>query len=179
MYLNHTPLAPSSDIRWRGLELFIWLSDVTADLAHSSRSALCTTGLSSLPHVQPRSQRPSLYEQEVSGARPEGTMVVCSTDTLHRATELTSPSSPTDSASTLATATLRTPGPSRHSWGDQSFHPAWQPFVEQAIMRQLLLFGFLLPRVIPTRPQRPSRVSQLATPVSDLTPLQGHLASEE
>src|SRR5271168_3631934 len=30
-YLNHTPLAPSSDIRWRGLELFIWLSDVNEE----------------------------------------------------------------------------------------------------------------------------------------------------
>jgi len=31
-YLNHTPLVPSaSDLRWRGLEVFIWLSDVPED----------------------------------------------------------------------------------------------------------------------------------------------------
>src|SRR5262249_48086479 len=31
-YLNHTPLVPSaSDIRWRGLEVFIWLNDVPED----------------------------------------------------------------------------------------------------------------------------------------------------
>ena len=31
-YLNHTPLAPSSDVKWRGLEMFIWLSEVTEEL---------------------------------------------------------------------------------------------------------------------------------------------------
>jgi hypothetical protein len=31
-YLNHTPLVPSTgDLRWRGLEMFIWLSDVPED----------------------------------------------------------------------------------------------------------------------------------------------------
>jgi hypothetical protein len=30
----------------------------------------------------------------------------------------------------------------RHPWGDRSFHPDWTPFVEQATIRQLLLFGF-------------------------------------
>jgi hypothetical protein len=31
-YLNHTPLVPATgDVRWRGLEMFIWLSDVPED----------------------------------------------------------------------------------------------------------------------------------------------------
>jgi hypothetical protein len=30
----------------------------------------------------------------------------------------------------------------RHAWGDRSFLPDWGPFVEQASLRQLLLFGF-------------------------------------
>jgi hypothetical protein len=30
----------------------------------------------------------------------------------------------------------------RHAWGDRSFDPAWNPFAEQATVRQLQLFGF-------------------------------------
>ena len=42
-YLNHTPLVPSaSDLRWRGLEMFIWLGDVPEDHGPAShrRAAL-------------------------------------------------------------------------------------------------------------------------------------------
>jgi hypothetical protein len=52
-FLNHTPLVPSSDIRWRGLELFIWLSDVTEDLGPTHLVPLSVSkGLPALPHVQ-------------------------------------------------------------------------------------------------------------------------------
>src|ERR1700691_1927489 len=31
-YLNHTPLVPATDdLRWRGLEMFIWLTDVSEE----------------------------------------------------------------------------------------------------------------------------------------------------
>jgi hypothetical protein len=75
-YLKHTPLAPSSDIRWRGLEIFIWLSDVTAELGPTHIVPLSVTeGLPALPHLQPRSERAVLYEQEVSATGLAGTVV--------------------------------------------------------------------------------------------------------
>jgi hypothetical protein len=176
-YVNHTPLAPSSDIRWRGLELFIWLSDVTEELGPTHLVPVSVTeGLPALPHVQRRNDRPALYEQELSGAGPPGTVVVYSTDTFHRATELTAPGADRLSIHASYRHADNT-WTSRHSWGDQSFHDHWQPFVEQATVRQLLLFGF----PPPGHPYWTTETLEgVATryPGLDLTPWQGSLQSE-
>jgi hypothetical protein len=176
-YLNHTPLAPSSDIRWRGLEMFIWLSDVTEELGPTHLVPLSATdSLPALPHVQRRNERPAIYEQEVSGAGPPGTIVVYSTDTFHRATELTAPGADRFSIHVSYRHAENT-WTSRHSWGDQSFHPDWQPFVEQATLRQLLLFGFPPPgHPYWTR----ETLEGVATryPGLDVTPWQGRMQSE-
>lgn len=174
-YLNHTPLAPSREIRWRGLEMFIWLTDVNEDLGPTHLVPLSVTnGIPALPHVQGRSERPALYEHEASGAGPAGTVVAYSTDTFHRATELTAE----DAARFSIHASYRhadNTWTSRHSWGGQSFHPDWQPFVEQATVQQLLLFGF----PPPGHPYRTSETLEgVATryPGLDLTPWQGCLS---
>jgi hypothetical protein len=141
-YLNHTPLAPSSETRWRGLELFIWLCDVPEELGPTHvvpRSV--TADLPALPHGYLRTERPALYDAEVSAAGGAGTVVAYSTETFHRGTELISPGTARFSAHVSyrhADATWL----SRHAWGDRSFLPEWGPFVEQASVRQLLLFGF-------------------------------------
>jgi hypothetical protein len=128
-YLNHTPLAPSSDIRWRGLEMFIWSCDVTEELGPTHFVPLSLTeGLPALPHVQRRSERPALYEQEVSGAGPVGTLVAYSTDTFHRATELSAPGA--DRFSIHASY--------------RQFHPDWQPFVDRRPCASYSFLGFLL-----------------------------------
>ena len=141
-YLNHTPLAPSSDIRWRGLEMFIWLGDVTEDRGPTHLVPLAASeGLPVLPHVRTRRESPALYEQEISGAGPAGTVVAYSTDTFHRATALRAPDADRFSIHASYRHAHNT-WTSRHSWGDRSFHPDWLPFVEQATVRQLLAFGF-------------------------------------
>ncbi len=141
-YLNHTPLAPSSDTRWRGLEMFIWLTDVSEDLGPTHLVPLSLTkGIPALPHVQVSSDRPTLYEHEESGAGPAGTVVAYSTDTFHRAIELTAEGTARFSIHASYRHAENT-WTSRHSWGAQSFGPDWRPFVEQATLRQLLLFGF-------------------------------------
>ena len=141
-YLNHTPLAPSSDHRWRGLELFVWLCDVPEDMGPTHLVPLpSSTGLPALPHGYPPGQRPELYEAEVSGAGRAGTVLAYSTETFHRGTELTEARAARFSAH--VSYRRRDAGwLSRHAWGEQSFLPEWGPFVEQASLRQLLLFGF-------------------------------------
>jgi Phytanoyl-CoA dioxygenase (PhyH) len=142
-YLNHTPLVPAAaDPRWRGLEMFIWLSDVTEDHGPTHVVPLpVTAGAPALPHGYLRSERPSWYERERSGAGPAGTVVAYSTDTFHRGTEITAPRSARFSAH-VSYKHADNHWTGRHSWGDRSFHPHWNPFVEQASTRQLLLFGF-------------------------------------
>jgi hypothetical protein len=142
-YLNHTPLVPStSDQRWRGLEMFIWLSDVPEECGPIHMVPLSVSaGVAALPHGYLRSERPDFYEHEQSGAGLVGTVVAYSTDTFHRGTEITAP----DSARFSAHVSYRHADngwTSRHGWGDHSFRPQWTPFVEQATARQLLLFGF-------------------------------------
>jgi hypothetical protein len=142
-YLGHTPLVPAADdLRWRGLEMFIWLSDVPEDHGPTHIVPLpVTAGVPALPHGYLRPERPEFYEHERSGAGPAGTVVAYSTDTFHRGTEITAPHSARFSAhASYKHADNQWTG--RHSWGDHSFHPDWNPFAEQATARQLQLFGF-------------------------------------
>lgn len=176
-YLNHTPLAPSSDIRWRGLEMFIWLSDVTEEFGPTHIVPLTETeGLPALPHSYMRSERAELYEYETSAVGPAGTVVAYGTDTFHRGTELAAPKAARFSIHASYRHAENT-WTSRHSWGDQSFHPDWQPFVEHATLRQLLLFGF-------PPPGHPywteETLAGVATryPGLDVTPWEGQLRSD-
>jgi len=141
-YLNHTPLAPSSDVTYRGLEIFIWLHDVPEDHGPTHIVPMgVTRALPAMPHGYLRAERPELYDAEVSAAGPAGTVVAYSTDTFHRGTQLTAPGAArfTAHVSYRHAANAWT---GRHSWGDRSFDRNWQPFAEQATVRQLLLFGF-------------------------------------
>ncbi|MBV9794456.1 MAG: phytanoyl-CoA dioxygenase family protein [Actinobacteria bacterium] len=141
-YLNHTPLVPSRDRRWRGLELFIWLSDVPEDHGPTHVVPLpVTAGVAALPHGYLRTERPDFYQHERSAAGPAGTVVAYSTDTFHRGTEITAPRSARFSAH-VSYRHADNSWTGRQAWGDRSFHPDWAPFVTQASVRQLLLFGF-------------------------------------
>jgi Phytanoyl-CoA dioxygenase (PhyH) len=94
-YLNHTPLVPSgSDLRWRGLQMFIWLSDVPED--HGPTHLVpqpVTAGVPVLPVGYLRSERPDFYQHEQSAAGPAGTVVAYGTDTFHWGTKITAPRS--------------------------------------------------------------------------------------
>lgn len=144
-FLNHTPLVPSSDIRWRGVEMFIWLVDVPQALGPTRIVPLSVSGeMPPIPHTYSRSERPHFYESEVSSAGVVGTVLAYSTETFHRGTELTQPNSARFSAH-VSYRRADAPWLDRHAWGDRSFMPEWAPFVEQASPRQLLLLGFPAP----------------------------------
>ena len=125
--------------------MFIWLSDVPEDHGPTHLVPLAVTaGVPALPHGYLRSERPDYYHREQSGAGPAGTVVAYSTDTFHRGTEITAPRAARYSAH-VSYRHADNEWTGRHAWGDRSFHPDWTPFVEQASMRQLLLFGFPAP----------------------------------
>jgi hypothetical protein len=140
-YLNHTPLVPSADLRWRGLEMFVWLCDVTESLGATRVVPLsASAGLPAVPHGYRQDERPELYESEVTSDGRAGTVVAYSTETFHRGTELTDARSARFSAH-VSYRRADAPWLSRHAWGDKAFEPEWNPFFEQASLRQLLLFG--------------------------------------
>lgn len=141
-YLNHTPLGLSSDPQWRGLEMFVLLSDVSPAHGPTALVSLQNTAhLPAMPHGYRAQDRPELYEAEVLGVGPAGTIVVYSTDTFHRATEMTAASA----ARFTIHCSWRHPDATwidRYGWGDRSFDPAWAPWVQRATVEQLRAFGF-------------------------------------
>lgn len=141
-YLNHTPLVPSDDVAYRGLEMFIWLCDVPEELGPTHIVPFSqTSDAPALPHGYLPAEWPGLYQAEVSGAGPASTVVAYSTDTFHRGTQLTAPGAARFSAH-VSYRHAANQWTSRYSWGDRSFAPEWAPFAEQASARQLRLFGF-------------------------------------
>ena len=73
-FLNHTPVFPSDDVRFKQMELFLFLSDV--DEAHGPPHYVprsVSGRRSALPNWQPRDDVPEMYAAQVSAA---GTVVV-------------------------------------------------------------------------------------------------------
>jgi len=141
-YLNHTPLVPSDDWRFRGLEMFLWLAEVpeSSGPTHLVPRSL-TADLPPLPHGYRREERADLYENEVSSAGPAGTLVAYGTDTFHRGTAITDPAGARFSLH-INYRHADNSWTNRVGWGDRSYDPNWKPFAERLCLRQLELFGF-------------------------------------
>ncbi len=153
-YLNHTILAPSSAPEFRQLEVFVFLSEVTADLGAPRmvpRSA-ATDALPARPNFFPRTGpddgggflspgRPDLYEHEVPAAGPAGTVVAFQPQTVHRGSAITRPRGARFTMH-LNYRPAAAEWAQRHAWADRSHDDDWYAFVEQAGPRQLAPFGF-------------------------------------
>ena len=141
-FLNHTVTVPSTDPRFRQCEMFIYLSDVTE--AHGPThfvSQTRTRDVPLMPNWRDRTAAPDLYEAELSGAGPAGTIAAYSIDTLHRGTNMTAPRG----ARFTLHVNFRPSAADwydRHAWGGRAYNPNWYRFVERATPRQLELFGF-------------------------------------
>ena len=139
---NHSPLAPSSDPAFGQVELFVLLTDVTAQ---DGPIAVVPNRLTDhLPHERlawHRSTHRALYDNEVLGVGPAGTVIAFRADTIHRATALTRPRGTRLSLS-VNFRPAAVEWHSRTAWGDHSFSEPWDDFVNGATYEQLLLFGF-------------------------------------
>ena len=141
-YLNHTPLVPSDDLRFRQVEMFLYLSDVTEAHGPPHYVPRAVTGSPpALPNWFGPEDRPAFFAGEVSAAGPAGTVVAYEIGTFHRGTQLTAPGG----ARYTLHVNFRPAAADwavRHGWADRSFQPAWSAFVVRASPRQLELFGF-------------------------------------
>ena len=154
-YLNHTLLAPTDDVRFQQVEVFVYLSDVPE--SHGPPHYLSkrhTADLPALPNWYPRSggvadeqgwvsvdDNRARYELEVSAAGPAGTLVAYSPATFHRGTAMTAPRG--------ARYTIHTNfRPAEVEWGQRlswtatANDPRWHAFVRRATWQQLVLFGW-------------------------------------
>ena len=161
-YLNHTLLVPDDDAPPSQVEMFVYLSDVSAGLGPISllprtRSA----GAPALPNWYPPSDghvdadhadwvsaegRPDWYDHEVRATGPAGTVVAYRIETFHRGTDLRS------EGGSRFTIHINLRGAAsdwitRRAWTDRANDgSAWTDFVVAASPRQLQLFGFPPPR---------------------------------
>lgn len=157
-YLNHTVLVPSDVPRFQQVEMFVYLADVPEELGPPHLlSRQYTADLPAMPNWYPRHDvvdseagtiathgRPDLYDKEVSGAGPAGTVIAFETGTFHRGTRLTAPRGARYSMQVCFRPAAADWG-QRLAWAAHSFEPAWTRFVERASVRQLQLFGFPAP----------------------------------
>jgi hypothetical protein len=135
--------------------MFVYLTDVPEELGPPHMlSRTHTGGLPVKPNWYPRGDvadsesgyvategRPDLYEAEISGAGPAGTVIAFETGTFHRGTQLTAPRGARYSMH-LGFRPAAVQWGDRLAWAVHSFEPAWGRFVERATPHQLQLFGF-------------------------------------
>lgn len=153
-YLNHSLLVPSTTPGCRQVEMFVFLNDVPEELGPPHLvSCKHTADLPAVPNWLPRSReesswryvdgsgRPELYQAEVSGAGPAGTVIAFEAGTFHRGTQLTAPGGARYSMH-LGFRPSSLQWGQRVGWAAKGFTNEWGEFVARATPRQLQTFGF-------------------------------------
>lgn len=183
-YLNHTLLVPTESADYQQLEMFVYLVDVPEGLGPPHMlSRAHTRDFPAKPNWYPPTDvdadgdefvspaaSPGLYEAEVSGAGPAGTVVAFQPGTFHRGTAMSTPRGARYTMH-LNYRPASVEWGHRHSWADRSHEPGWYRFVARATPRQLALFGFPPPGHPYWTPDTIAGVS-LRYPDLDLTPWQ-------
>jgi hypothetical protein len=154
-YLNHTLTVPTDDMRFRQLEMFVYLVDVPEELGPPSVvSRARTTHVPAKPNWYPRDDgadveggwvadvgSPDLYDAEIRAAGPAGTVVAWEPGTFHRGTALTVPRGARYTMH-LGYRPARVEWGQRMAWANRSHEIEWYLFAHRATPRQLALFGF-------------------------------------
>jgi hypothetical protein len=153
-YLNHTILVPSTTPRCRQVEFFVYLTDVPEELGPPHLvPRRHTAHLPAVPnwYLRPGSATGSrytenggtsaLYDAEVSGAGPAGTVIAFDPGTFHRGTQLTAPRGVRYSMQ-ICFRPADVQWGQRAAWATRSFTPEWSAFVSRATPRQLQTVGF-------------------------------------
>jgi hypothetical protein len=145
-YTNHTMLPPRADGRWRQVQMFLYLSDVT--LAHGatrivSRELTRNVPVMKLSFPQARVSPERLAEWEaaaVSATGPRGSLLVYSADVVHRGTEMSLPGGGRFFFN-LAYRTAGADWVGANPWPRKGM-THWTPLVESCSVRQLEALGF-------------------------------------
>ena len=134
---NHTLVVP--DELWPQLTTFTFLSDVTED--NGPTKIIPRSVGDQLPLIPRRFERGELTEHEISLTGPAGSLLLYSTDVLHRGSDLRGAG--TSRFMLLADYSARgNPWMGKISWPGQASRPGWQELMEQAAVRERDLFGF-------------------------------------
>lgn len=145
-YTNHTMLPPRADGRFRQVQMFLYLSDVT--LAHGatrivSRELTRDVPVMALSFPQARVSPERLTEWEraaVSAVGPRGSLLIYSADVAHRGTEMSIPGGGRFFFN-LAYRVAGADWVGANPWPRKGM-AHWTPLVERCSVRQLEVLGF-------------------------------------
>jgi len=149
-YTNHVMLPPSADGGWRQIQLFLYLSNVTA--AHGPTRIVSRTLTDDLPVLAlsfPRARAPAerhaAWEAAATSAvGPRGSLLAYSADVVHRGTEMTLEGGGRFFFN-LAYRAAGADWVGGNPWPRKGISPGWTPLVEALGVRQLEALGFPSP----------------------------------
>ena len=146
-YTNHVMLPPRRDGRYGQVQMFLYLSDVTADNGPTrivSRELTDEFPLIELTTMGMKTESAQVATWEaaaVDGIAPRGSLLVYAADILHRATDMTLPGG----SRFLFNLGYRAAGADwvgSNPWPRKGFYEQWNPLVYQCSVRQLEALGF-------------------------------------
>ena len=138
-YGNHSLVVPRRDGRWPQLTSFILLSDVTEEDG-PTRVIPRSIG-DEVPFVPRELEMGALVDEEVAVVGPAGSILLYTTDVLHRGSAMTGDRR--SRFSLLADYSARgNPWMGKMSWPGLALQPGWKELVERASVRERDLFGF-------------------------------------
>jgi hypothetical protein len=141
-YTNHVMLPPRSDGRFRQVQLFLYLTEVTE--AHGPTHVVSrryTRGLPLFPQRFDSPAPPRLEHLEVSAAGPAGSLLAYAADVLHRGTDMTL----RGGARFFFNLAFRPAGADwvgGNPWPRRGIVPGWTELVEGLGPRPLEVLGF-------------------------------------
>jgi len=146
-YTNHTMLPPKADGRYRQVQMFLYLSDVT--LAHGatrvvSRELTKDVPVMMLRFPEARVSTERLQEWEraaVSATGPRGSLLIYGADVVHRGTEMMAPGGGRFFFN-LAYRTAGADWVGANPWPRKGIERGWHAFIEGLSVRQLEAIGF-------------------------------------
>lgn len=141
-YGNHTLVVPRSDAGYQHLELFVYLSDVTADTAATRMVSRRLTGDIPIERTYlSLSEYRHLYEAEVPAEGPAGSVLAYRPDVYHRGVGMAAPASARFMLH-VSFKPVQTDWLGSQAWPGAAEDLAWHRFANGASVRQLSALGF-------------------------------------
>jgi ectoine hydroxylase-related dioxygenase (phytanoyl-CoA dioxygenase family) len=140
-YGNHTLVVPRSDVGYQQLELFVYLTDVTADAATRMVSRRLTSDIPVERTYLSLNDYRDLYEAEVPAEGAAGSVLAYRPDVYHRGVRMTAPRS----ARFMLHVSFKPAGTDwlgSQAWPGAAEGMAWHSFANRATVRQLSALGF-------------------------------------
>jgi hypothetical protein len=138
---NHSLLVPQPDERYPQLELFIYLTDVSAaNGATRFLSRRKTAGIPIERHTLSYAEYPEFYDEPGEASAPAGSIVAYQPDVFHRSVDVSGPGA----CRVMMHASYRLAAAEwgqYQAWAFHGFSPDWHNFVQASGPRELALLG--------------------------------------